>query len=202
MAITDQIRDIKQLNPLCQVLVNLALTEIKSYGINPLVVETYRTQERQEMLYSQGRTTVGNKVTWTLNSIHTQKNAVDVIPQRLINGKLTAIWNSKDKETLKIIEVMTKYGFEAGANWTSNADSPHFQIKGVLTAGSTYHATNTNKYITLMIQKALNKKINAELTEDGLWGSKTTAAVNTFRKKNLWIINGKLGAVALKKLLS
>lgn len=202
MAITDQIRDIKQLNPLCQVLLNLALTEIKSYGINPLVVETYRTQERQEMLYSQGRTTVGNKVTWTLNSIHTQKNAVDVIPQRLINGRLTAIWNSKDKETLKIIEVMTKYGFEAGANWTSNADSPHFQLKGVSTSGTTYHAANTNKYITLMIQKALNKKMNAGLTEDGLWGAKTTAAINAFRKKNLWIVNGKLGAVALKKLLS
>jgi peptidoglycan L-alanyl-D-glutamate endopeptidase CwlK len=202
MAITDQIRDIKQLNPLCQVLLNLALDEIKSYGINPLVVETYRTQERQYMLYAQGRTTLGTKITWTLNSIHTKKNAVDVVPQRVVNGKMTAIWNKEDKETKKIIEVMCKYGFEAGANWTSNADSPHFQLDKVSIMGNTYHALNTNKYITIMIQKALNKKINAGLIEDGQWGTKTTAAVNVFRKKYLWIQNGKLGAIALKKLLS
>lgn len=202
MANTDQCRDIKKLNPLCQVLLNLALIEIKKEGINPLVVETYRSQARQNMLYAQGRTTKGNKVTWTKNSIHTKKNAVDVVPQRKVNGKMAAIWNSKDKETKKIIAIMEKYGFEAGANWSSSPDSPHFQLKGVSTNGLLYYVKNNNKFITKVIQKALNEKLGIHLVVDGCWGSLTTAAVNDFRKKNKWSKNGKLASVALKKLLS
>lgn len=215
--VTKSTRDIKALNSLCQVLLNLALVDIKKNGINPLVVETYRPQERENYLYCKGRTVAqcvakgikksfaekyctmaeGQK-TWTLNSIHTKKNAVDLIPQR--NGK--AIWNSIDKETIKIIDIMQKYGFEAGANWSSSPDSPHFQIKGVSTNGNAYSATNNNVYITKVIQKALNKKLGIHLVVDGNWGSLTTAAINDFRKANGWSKNGKLGTTALKTLLS
>lgn len=146
MAVTDQCRDIGKLNVLVQVMLAAALREIKAAGVNPLVVETYRTKERQYYLYGQGRTAAqctvmgvpvakakkyakpgATKVTWTLNSIHIQKKAVDVIPVR--NGK--DIWNAQDKDTKKIIEIMQKYGFEAGANWTSSPDSPHYQVKGI-----------------------------------------------------------------------
>lgn len=199
--VTETCRDIKKLNKLAQLLLTLALDEIEIYNITPLVVETYRSQERQKYLYSQGRTRSGNKITWTLNSIHSKKNAVDVIPQRKINGKMTAIWNSQDKETKKIIEIMTKYGWEAGANWTTSKDSPHFQIKGVGINDTTYSAKNNNKFITKMIQMALNKKLGIHLVCDGQWGSLTTAAVNDFRKKYKWSKNGKLGVIALEKLL-
>jgi peptidoglycan L-alanyl-D-glutamate endopeptidase CwlK len=197
----EQCRDIKKLNPLCQVLLNLAIDEIEKNGITPLIVETYRSQERQNYLYAQGRTREGSKITWTLNSIHTKKNAVDLIPQRKIDGKMTAIWNIKDKQTQKIIEIMTKYGFEAGANWTTNVDSPHFQIANVSINGTTFDAKNNNIFITKIIQKALNEKLGIHLVTDGKWGSLTTAAVNDFRKKNGWLKNGKLGAEALRRLL-
>lgn len=215
----DQCRDIKQLNPLVQVMLNLALADIKNQGINPLVVETYRPVERHQYLYCQGRTVeeclkVGIpyafaraycnpkaiKVTWTMNSIHIQRKAVDVVPQRVINGKLTAIWNSQDKQTKAIIATMLKYGFEPGANWKTNKDSPHFQVKGDFT--KTFYAGHTTFYVTMAVQIALNRKIGANLTTDGAWGAKTTAAVNSFRKKQGWLQNGKLGAIALKKLLS
>lgn len=199
--VTDQCRDTKQLNVLCATLLELAFKEIKENGINPLLVETYRSQARQNYLYSQGRTISGTVITWTLNSIHTLKNAVDVVPQRISNGKMTAIWNSKDKQTLKIINIMTKYGFEAGANWSTSEDSPHFQIKGVSKTAKDYHAKNTNVYITKMIQLALNKYLGIHLFADGKWGSLTTAAVNDFRAKNKWSKNGKLGVIALKELL-
>jgi peptidoglycan L-alanyl-D-glutamate endopeptidase CwlK len=199
--ITDQCRDTKQLNELCATLLDLAFSEIKKNGINPLLVETYRTQARQAYLYSQGRTVKGAVVTWTLDSIHTLRNAVDVVPQRVVDGKITAIWNSNDKQTLKLIEIMTKYGFESGANWNTSKDSPHFQIKGVSTTGKEYHAKNNNVYITKMIQLALNKYLGIHLLPDGKWGSLTTAAVNDFRAKNKWSKNGKLGVIALKELL-
>lgn len=202
MSNTNQCRDIEQLNPLCQILLKKALEEINANNINPLVVETYRSQIRQNYLYSVGRTVPGTKVTWTQTSIHTQRNAVDVVPQRLISGKMTAIWNANDKETKKIITIMQKYGFEAGANWSTSPDSPHFQIKGVSKTTKSYSLTNTNSFITKMIQVALNSKIKANLIVDGKWGVNTTKAVNKFRKLQGWKEDGKVGIETLKKLLA
>lgn len=223
MSNTDQCRDIKELNPLVQVMLNLALEDIKRQGINPLVVETYRTLERQYYIACKGRTVeqaVAYGVpktkavayvaqlkaekntepprTWTVKSIHIQRKAVDVVPQRLVNGKMKDIWDSQDKETKAIITTMLKYGFEPGANWKDNPDSPHFQVKGDF--DNLFYAGHTTYYVTMAVQIALIKKIGAGLITDGIWGDKTTAAVNKFRAQNLWIQNGKLGATALKKL--
>lgn len=218
MNITVSCRDSNELNPLVKVMLELALADIRSQGINPLVVETYRQKERQKYLYCQGRTVdqctakgidkafaqkncnpKAGQVTWTLDSVHIHRKAVDVVPQRIINGKMTAIWNSKDKETRAIIATMTRYGFESGANWTTNPDSPHFQVKGDF--AELFYAGHTTTYVTKAVQTALNKKVNAGLVVDGVWGAKTTAAVNKFRNVNSWNSNGKLGVIALRKLL-
>lgn len=217
--VTAQCRDLNELNPLVRVMLELALEDIRRQGVNPLVVETYRSQERQRYLYCQGRTVTEctakgisafftdaycnpktAKVTWTLNSIHIQRKAVDVVPQRKVNGKMTAIWNSQDKQTKIIINTMAKYGFEPGANWQTSPDSPHFQVKGDF--DTLFLQGHTTPYVTMAIQIALNRKINAGLATDGIWGAKTTAAVNKFRNANKWGSNGKLGATALRKLLS
>ena len=219
MASTAQCRDISKLNKLVRVQLELALFDLREQGVNPLVVETIRTKERQYMLYGQGRTVAQckaagvpvkyaapgkNKVTWTLNSIHISGCAVDVVPQRKVNGKMTAIWNTKDKETKKIIKTMVKYGFEAGANWTSSPDSPHYQVKWISLKTTVYDRHHTNKFVTLAIQKALNKALNLKGTEktdeDGDWGNDTDKKVNMFRKMMGWKQTGKLGATALKKL--
>ena len=211
---TAQCRDLKKLNGLVRVQLKLALADLREQGVNPLVVETLRTKERQYMLYGQGRTKEEckakgvpvkyaapdkSKVTWILNSIHISGFAVDVVPQRIVNGKMTAIWNVKDKDTQRIIATMIKYGFEAGANWTSNPDSPHFQVKGV--SGGAYSQNNTNTQVTTAVQMALNEAIDADLVVDGDWGAKTTAAVKEFQKRNGWKQSGVLGKKALKKLL-
>ena len=47
-------------------------------GLDVTVTETYRSQERQNALFAQGRETPGQVVTWTQNSKHTQGRAVDV----------------------------------------------------------------------------------------------------------------------------
>jgi peptidoglycan L-alanyl-D-glutamate endopeptidase CwlK len=214
-------RDIEELNNLVRVMLELAITDIKAKGVNPLVVETYRPQERQNYLYCQGRiiaecTAKGisssfskaycnpkvGKVTWTLNSVHMNRKAVDVVPQRIIDGKMTAIWNSQDPQTQIIIKTMQKYGFEAGANWSTTPDSPHFQIKGDFTSVFKQGANTT--FVTKAIQTALNSKIKAGLSVDGAWGAKTTAAVNDFRLHMCYknITSGQLGKDALRDLFA
>lgn len=209
-----------ELNKLVQVLLQLALADIKKQGVTPLVLETYRAQARQNYLYCQGRTIaevtkVGisksfaskyckpneDKITWTRNSVHSYRKAVDIIPQRKINGKWTPIWNVKDAQTQIIIKTMKKYGFEAGANWDHNPDSPHFQIYGDFT--DVFRAGKTTIYVTKAVQQALNYKIDAKLSVDGDWGISTTKAVNTFRKKQGYkLANGQLGTTAVKALFS
>ena len=215
--VTSTTRDINELNPLVQVMLNAALDKIKAKKINPLVVETYRPKERQYYLYGQGRSVAtcvgagmpksyaqkyarsGNKVTWTLNSIHIQRCAVDLIPQR--NGK--AIWDSNDKETKQIVSIMESVGFEAGANWSSSPDSPHFQVKGISATGKNFSKSNTTKFVTKMIQTQLKKAgFYKDYAVDGDWGKATTNAINQWRKANGWSATGTIGKKALVILLS
>ncbi len=214
MVVTDQCRDPGKLNVLVQVMLEAALKKVRASGVKPLIVETYRPKERQYYLYGQGRTVFQctaagvpvdlakkfarpgmRKCTWTLNSIHIQKKAVDVIPVR--KGK--AIWNAQDKDTKEIIDIMQRFGFEAGANWKSSPDSPHFQVKG------TFHKVFSQKknttYVTKTIQRALRNLGFYDGKIDGSWGAATTKAVNRFRAANGWRKTGKIGKTALKKLL-
>lgn len=211
---TEQCRDTKQLNQLVQVMLKAALDEIEKKNISPLIVETYRCKERQYLLFGKGRTAkqcIGSgvprkyaekyakpgsaKVTWTLNSMHIQKKAVDIVPLR--KGK--AIWNTTDQDTKAIISIMKKYGFEAGADWSGTPDSAHFQVKGGF--NTVFMTGKTNGYVTRVIQKALKKKGVYAGQIDGVWGAATTKAVNRFRRGNGWIPNGKIGKKGLKKLL-
>jgi len=48
------------------------------YGFPIGIVAGYRSQQEQERLYAQGRTSPGAIVTWTKNSRHTVGQAVDV----------------------------------------------------------------------------------------------------------------------------
>ena len=215
--VTSTTRDISELNPLVQVMLNAALDKIKAKKINPLVVETYRPKERQYYLYGQGRSVStcvgagmpkkyaqkyarsGDRVTWTLNSIHIQRCAVDLIPQR--NGK--AIWDRNDKETKQIVSIMESVGFEAGANWSSSPDSPHFQVKGISSTGKNFSKSNTTKFVTKMIQTQLKKAgFYNDYKVDGDWGKGTDNAIKQWRKSCGWSSATTIGTKALKKLLS
>ena len=60
----------------------------QEYGHDVDVVETVRSQARQDFLHEQGRTRAGAVVTWTRESAHTRGEAVDVT----VDGK----WNNAD----------------------------------------------------------------------------------------------------------
>jgi len=212
MNVKEVCRDTTKLNPLVDVMLELAIAYMIKQGVNPLVIETLRSQERQNYLYCQGRTIAecmakginstfakaycnpsASKVTWTLNSVHVTCKAVDVVPQRLKNKLMLAIWDSNDAQTRIIIKAMMRYGFESGANWSTSPDSPHFQVKGDFE--NVFDSEHNTIYVTKAIQKALKIK------DDGDWGNKTTDAVNAWRKSKKWKETGSIGAVALKALL-
>lgn len=219
--VTKTVRDTSELNPLVEVMLNVAVKKIKKKGINPLITETYRPKERQYYLYGQGRSVAacvgagmpksyaqkyarsGTQVTWTLNSIHIKRCAIDLIPQRKVSGVMKAIYDRNDKETKQIISIMENVGFEAGANWSNSPDSPHFQVDGISTKGKYFKKSNTNKYVTKMIQRQLKKAgFYKDYTVDGNWGKATTNAIKKWKKSCGWKKNARIGVSGLKKLLS
>jgi uncharacterized protein YcbK (DUF882 family) len=76
---TDVVTSVDALDPELQdKLARVTARMQQETGKNVDVNETFRTQDRQNMLFAQGRQTPGDVVTWTQNSKHTQGRAVDV----------------------------------------------------------------------------------------------------------------------------
>lgn len=131
-------RKLEGVHPLLVAVVELALLKSK---VDFKVLEGVRTEERQKVLYAQGRTTPGPIVTWTLNSNHFVNkttgfgHAVDLLPEPY------------DWRDLKQFDLMAEAMMEAakelgvtirwGADWDSDGkprekgetDSPHFEIR-------------------------------------------------------------------------
>lgn len=90
-------------------------TGMKEAGIDYILTCTRRTQEEQQALYNQGRTTPGRIVTWTLHSKHLTGEAFDFVIMN--NGKpdwqmiFASKWN-------KAVEI----GKELGLNQVVNSE--------------------------------------------------------------------------------
>ena len=118
-----RISSIDELNDKTKEALTLFLRIAKDKGLNVVVTETYRTQERQDYLYSLGRTTEGSVVTWTKNSRHTKRNAFDI-------AKNVAGHEYDDVDFFqKCAEIAKSIGLEAGYYWEKGQqDMPHFQM--------------------------------------------------------------------------
>lgn len=101
----------------------LFLSLAEEAGLEVKVTETYRTQERQDYLYEQGRTRPGQIVTWTRNSKHTKRNAFDIAKN--VPGE-----EYSDLDFFRrAAEIGESIGLEAGYYWTDGKqDMPHFQM--------------------------------------------------------------------------
>lgn len=123
MSVTQTCRDINELRNNAKQACMLLFQECYKAGITDIfITETYRSQQRQNYLYQQGRTRPGNVVTWTTSSNHTPRLAWDI-----------AVAPPKDlyhKETLnKVGAIAGKLGIEWGGTWKApNYDAPHFQV--------------------------------------------------------------------------
>ena len=121
MSVTNTVRSISELTPNAQKACNLFLDKCREAGLNVLITETYRSQERQDYLYSLGRTVKGNKVTWTKNSRHTSRRAWDICKN--VKGQEY----SDNSFFKKCGEIAAQLGIVWGGNW-STPDTPHFEI--------------------------------------------------------------------------
>lgn len=120
------IRDLNELLPQVKTLAQRLIELCKAQNITIQMIETYRTQERQNALYEQGRTTPGNIVTWTKTSKHTERRAFDIVI--IVDGR--AEWNNR-KLYSKVGELGISIGLTWGGEW-KEPDLGHFQLDGVI----------------------------------------------------------------------
>lgn len=120
-------RDINELTAVAQTACRLFLNECKKAGLNIFITETYRSQERQNELYEQGRTKLwdsnGNRlkiVTWTKNSRHTSRRAWDIACKGKDLYNMTTL--------RKCGSIAAKLGILWGGTWKNSPDYPHFEV--------------------------------------------------------------------------
>jgi len=124
--------DITKLSQPCQNFVEKFLKECPQIYIT----EAYRSQERQNELYEQGRSKPGQIITWTKSSLHTQRQAIDIA----FHG---SEMYPKDLEKWKEVAKIAKkhhilWGYDL---W--GKDLCHFQYSGALTPD-----TKSTDYLT------------------------------------------------------
>ncbi|WP_432663873.1 M15 family metallopeptidase [Wukongibacter baidiensis] len=124
------IKDLDRLHSYVGALAGELIRKSKENGVEIIVTETFRTKERQQELYNQGRTTPGQIVTNAKpgDSIHNYGLAFDIVPVE--KGK--ALWDRYDLFK-KVGAIGVALGLEWGGNWRSFKDYPHFQWTGGLT---------------------------------------------------------------------
>ena len=171
-------RDINELSTLAQTACKLFLATCKARGINIFITETYRSQDRQDYLYAQGRTREGNVVTWTRSSRHTSRRAWDIA----CNGN-----KLYDTAMLKKAgEVAKDLGITWGGTW-STPDMPHFEIA---TDWKAPKGTEPIKVVKKQEDEEMEKVYNT-VSDLPQWAQATIQKL--IDKKYLSGDNGKLG---------
>jgi len=165
LSVTTTCRDLAELLPAAQTASRLLFQECFKVGIkNIFITETYRSQERQNYLYAQGRTRPGQIVTWTLSSNHKSRLAWDIAvgpPQSLY-----------DATTLnKIGAIAKKLGITWGGTWAGNIDRPHFEVKsswkmpaGYKLEGKLNVPTNSKGQVQLIVEDKPKEEIKVTQT--------------------------------------
>jgi peptidoglycan L-alanyl-D-glutamate endopeptidase CwlK len=101
------------------------------------VTQGLRTIEEQNLMYAQGRTLPGNKITNAKGgqSVHNYGFAVDIC--LIIDGK-EASWdtakdwdNDQTADWYECVKIFARHGWEWGGNWKMFKDLPHFDKKNL-----------------------------------------------------------------------
>lgn len=113
-------------------------------GENMVILETYRTQERQDSLYAKGRTAPGDIVTSAKRSFHTLGMACDLICDNDpikggIQDPYKASWEALGSTVLK-------HGLVWGGNWGDNC---HIQIMGPFQSKTIWEIADKQGILTL-----------------------------------------------------
>jgi peptidoglycan L-alanyl-D-glutamate endopeptidase CwlK len=102
--------------------VRMFLAELVRRRIPVVVIETWRSPERQADLVEQGKSQ-------TLDSKHLHGLAIDIAPVReYVDGKVKSlIWDTRHPAWKEIAEVAKGYGIAWGGDWESFPDYVHFE---------------------------------------------------------------------------
>lgn len=114
---------VKDLHPLVKRKANAIIVDMAAQGHAVRIVEGYRSPQRQQELYNQGRTTPGNIVTNAKpgESLHQYGVAVDFVFRKEGYNVSQAQW--------KLLGTVGKsHGFEWGGDWKGFVDRPHFEM--------------------------------------------------------------------------
>ncbi len=116
-------RDITALSENAELACRKFLEVCEREGLMVRITETYRSQERQNELYAQGRTKAGEIVTWTKNSRHTSRRAWDICQN--IKGKE---YDTSTGFFTSCGAVAKRLGITWGGTWKT-PDQPHFEVE-------------------------------------------------------------------------
>lgn len=121
-------RDIQHLDPEARNICLKHVIACRNQGIEIIVTSTWRDFEAQDDLYAIGRTKERQRRAVTNakggRSWHNYKCAWDVVP--VVAGK--PVWDSGDPIWKEVVRLGKEVGAEAGADWRSFPDLPHFQF--------------------------------------------------------------------------
>nr|WP_213525868.1 M15 family metallopeptidase [Paenibacillus sp. J31TS4] len=131
---TEPARPVTQLHPLIAAKQKELTAEAARVGIRLLITEGFRSEEKQEELYRQGRSGDGRVVTNARGgeSYHNYGLAIDFA---LLTKDGKAIWdleydgNRNGKaDWMEVVAIAKRLGFTWGGDWTSFPDYPHLQM--------------------------------------------------------------------------
>ena len=145
---TQTCRDISELKAVAQAACILFMVECKKAGLDIFITETFRSQQRQNYLYEQGRTRPGDKVTWTRNSRHTSRLAWDIAVNRP-----RALYDTATLD--KAGQIAKRLGITWGGEW-EDIDRPHFEVSAIWKAPISAAATKTEKEGVRMFNPSTN----------------------------------------------
>ena len=121
-------RTLEDLDPEVRAICLEHLRLCRDRGIELIVTSTYRDYAAQDALYAIGRTieTTTRKHVTNAKAGHSWHNfrvAYDVVP--IVSGK--PVWNASDPAWKEVVKYGKEAGAEAGADWQTFPDLPHFQ---------------------------------------------------------------------------
>jgi peptidoglycan L-alanyl-D-glutamate endopeptidase CwlK len=113
-----------KLQPLVELRANAIVDAMALMGHPVRIVEGFRSIERQNQLYAQGRTAAGQIVTNAKGgeSFHNYGVAVDFVFRNEGYNASKELWNT-------LGAVGKSQGFEWGGDWKGFVDLPHFELK-------------------------------------------------------------------------
>lgn len=122
------VRDLEALHPELRIRVERVISRMASeHGHSVSVVETYRSEERQAALHAKGRSAPGEIVTWTMDSLHTQGRAADLV----VDG---------DWSNTAAYERLQRIAREEGLTTLGMKDAGHVELREGALAGASAKA--------------------------------------------------------------